>query len=208
MEMSQISVRHRDRDTPAPDHADLSLRAGEVVCLTGASGSGKTSLLTVLLGLRTADEGTVTLGSAAAAVPLADVDLEAWQRSIGWVDQTPYLFHGTLADNLRIADPRAGDAALVDALQRAGLPIALDRQVGEHGGELSAGERRRVGLARALLRRAALVVLDEPTAGLDSATEDDVLRALRAEAARGAAVLLVSHRPAALTAADRVVRLP
>ncbi|HAN36382.1 MAG: thiol reductant ABC exporter subunit CydD [Ilumatobacteraceae bacterium] len=208
VEMSQISVRHRDRDTPAPDHADLSLRAGEVVCLTGASGSGKTSLLTVLLGLRTADEGTVTLGSAAAAVPLTDVDLEAWQRSIGWVDQTPYLFHGTLADNLRIADPRAGDAALVDALQRAGLPIALDRQVGEHGGELSAGERRRVGLARALLRRAALVVLDEPTAGLDSATEDDVLRALRAEAARGAAVLLVSHRPAALTAADRVVRLP
>ena len=193
VEMSQISVRHRDRDTPAPDHADLSLRAGEVVCLTGASGSGKTSLLTVLLGLRTADEGTVTLGSA--AVPLTDVDLEAWQRSIGWVDQTPYLFHGTLADNLRIADPRAGDAALVDALQRAGLPIALDRQVGEHGGELSAGERRRVGLARALLRRAALVVLD-------------VMRALRAEAARGAAVLLVSHRPAALTAADRVVRLP
>ena len=119
----------------------------------------------------------------------------------------PYLFEGSLAANLRIADPSATDAVLADALARAGLPIALDRQLGQHGSELSAGERRRVGLARALLRRATLVVLDEPTAGLDSATEDDVLRAVRSEADRGAAVLIVSHRPAATALADRVVTL-
>jgi ABC-type transport system involved in cytochrome bd biosynthesis fused ATPase/permease subunit len=95
VEMSQISVRHRDRDTPAPDHADLSLRAGEVVCLTGASGSGKTSLLTVLLGLRTADEGTVTLGSAAAAVPLSRCrpgSLAAVDR-LGRSDAVPLPWH-------------------------------------------------------------------------------------------------------------------
>jgi ATP-binding cassette subfamily C protein CydCD len=205
--MSQISVSHAGRARPTPELADLTMNAGEVVCLAGASGTGKTSMLSVLLGLRTPDTGIVTVGSSVAAVPLADIDIAAWRESIAWVDQTPYLFDGTLADNLRIANRFATVAQLTDALDRSGLPIALDRRVGEHGGELSAGERRRVGLARALLRRADLVVLDEPTAGLDSATEDDVLRAVRAEAARGAAVLLVSHRPAALALADRVVML-
>ena len=205
--MSQISVCHAGRERPAPELADLTVNAGEVVCLAGASGTGKTSLLSVLLGLRAPDAGIVTVGSKAASVPLADIDIAKWRQSIAWVDQTPYLFDGTLADNVRIANRGATVAQLSDALARAGLPMALDRQVGEHGGELSAGERRRVGLARALLRHADLVVLDEPTAGLDTATEDDVLHAVRAEAARGAAVLLVSHRPAALAFADRVVTL-
>ena len=205
--MSRISVQHPGRDRPAPDGAELSVEAGEVVCLAGASGSGKTTLLSVLLGLRTPDAGTVTIGTADHTVAMADIDPAAWQRAIAWVDQVPYLFEGSLAANLRIADPSATDAVLADALARAGLPIALDRQLGQHGSELSAGERRRVGLARALLRRATLVVLDEPTAGLDSATEDDVLRAVRSEADRGAAVLIVSHRPAATALADRVVTL-
>ncbi|MDO9175767.1 MAG: ATP-binding cassette domain-containing protein, partial [Actinomycetota bacterium] len=81
------------------------------------------------------------------------------------------------------------------------------RQVGEHGEALSAGERRRAGLARAVLRGAPLLLLDEPTAGLDAATEADVLRAVRAEAARGVAVLMVSHRPDTIAAADRVESL-
>jgi len=205
--LSGISVRHPGRELPAPHAADLSIRSGEVVCLAGPSGSGKSTLLAVLLGLRAPDEGEVTIGEGAAAVPLADLSLDTWRRSIAWVDQTPYLFQGTLAENLRIASPTATDEQLRDALDRAGLAIALDRSVGQHGDEFSAGERRRVGLARALVRHAPLVVLDEPTAGLDSATEADVLRAVGEEARRGAAVLLVSHRPAVLHAADRVVTL-
>ncbi len=132
---------------PAPDGAELTLRSGEVVCLAGPSGSGKTTLLAVLLGLRTPDEGVVTVGEGATAVPLSTLSLAEWRASIAWVDQTPYLFQGTLADNLRIASPTATDEELRDALDRAGLAIALDRPVGQHGDEFSAGERRRVGLA-------------------------------------------------------------
>lgn len=207
VQLSGISVRHPGREVPAPDGAELTIRSGEVVCLAGPSGSGKTTLLAVLLGLRTPDEGVVTVGEGATAVPLSTLSLAAWRASIAWVDQTPYLFQGTLADNLRIASPTATDEELREALDRAGLAIALDRPVGQHGDEFSAGERRRVGLARALVRHAPLVVLDEPTAGLDNDTEADVLLAVGEEARRGAAVLLVSHRPAAMPAADRVVML-
>lgn len=205
--LNGVSVRHPGRERPAPDAADVWLRAGEVVCLSGPSGSGKTTLLAVLLGLRVPDEGEVVVGAGASARGLTELRLDEWRGALAWVDQTPYLFQGTLADNLRIASPAASDDVVRAALRRAGLTMSLDRPVGQHGDELSAGERRRVGLARALVRQAPLLVLDEPTAGLDAATEDDVLRAVRSEAQRGAAVLLVSHRPAALAMADRVVTL-
>ncbi|MEQ1699307.1 MAG: thiol reductant ABC exporter subunit CydD, partial [Ilumatobacteraceae bacterium] len=205
--LAGVSVRHDGRERPAPDRADVSLRSGEVVCVSGASGVGKTTLLAVLLGLREPDDGEVVVTAGASAHRLGELRLDEWRRALAWVDQTPYLFQGTLADNLRIAAPSADDVALRAALGRAGLTMPLDRPVGQHGDELSAGERRRVGLARALVRGARLLVLDEPTAGLDAATEADVLRVVRAEADRGAAVLLVSHRPAALAMADRVVTL-
>lgn len=205
--LAGISVHHPGRERPAPDAADVRLRGGEVVCLSGPSGSGKTTLLAVLLGLRTPDEGEVVVGEGGSSRRLAELQLDGWRRTLAWVDQTPYLFSGTLADNVRIAAPAATDDELRAALAQAGLPMAIERAVGQHGDELSAGERRRVGLARALVRRAPLLVLDEPTAGLDAATEEDVLRVVRAEARRGAAVLLVSHRPAALAMADRVVTL-
>lgn len=205
--LAGVSVRHAGRARPAPDRADVTLRSGEVICLSGASGTGKTTLLAVLLGLRAPDDGEVVVTAGASAHRLGELQLDDWRRALAWVDQTPYLFQGTLADNLRIAAPSASDQVLRAALGRAGLTMPLDRPVGEHGDELSAGERRRVGLARALVRGARLLVLDEPTAGLDAATEDDVLQAVRSEAERGAAVLLVSHRPAALAMADRVVTL-
>lgn len=207
VQMTGVSVLHPSRDQPAPNAADLTIRAGEIVVLAGDSGTGKSSLLAVLMGFRSPDAGTVMVGHPPAALPLADLDRSEWQRSIAWVDQTPYLFDGTLAENLRIAAATATDSQLEVSLVRAGLDLPLDRHVGQHGSELSAGERRRVGLARALVRNAALVLLDEPTAGLDDATENDVLASLREEADRGAAVVLVSHRPAALAIADRVVTL-
>ncbi|MDP2289572.1 MAG: thiol reductant ABC exporter subunit CydD [Actinomycetota bacterium] len=207
-----VSVHHAGRDQPAPDTASLTVQAGEVVCVTGASGSGKTTLLSLLLGQRTPDAGRVTVSgftddSEIGDTMVADLDHAHWQRQIGWVDQHPYMAAGTLAQNLRIARPDATDAELVAVLHCAGLALDPHRQVGEHGEALSAGERRRAGLARALLRGAPLLLLDEPTAGLDAATEADVLRAVRAEAARGVAVLMVSHRPDTIAAADRVESL-
>ena len=142
-----------------------------------------------------------------APIELAEIDVADWHRHVAWVDQHPFVCAGTVADNLRLGDPVADVVEMRRALDAAGLGLALDRTVGDGGDELSAGERRRLAMARALLRRADLVVLDEATAGLDAVSEASIVRAARAEADRGAAVLMVAHRPAALAGADRVVVL-
>lgn len=206
--VEDVRVTHPGRPAPAPDGVSFRVRAGEVVVLTGPSGSGKSTLLRVLLGLTAPDGGRVLLSSAEGTVDLAEVDGAAWRRTTGWVDQSPYLFPGTVADNVRLGDPAAPPGRVADALRAAGFdPERAGQPVGEAGAGLSAGERRRVALARALLRRPSLLLLDEPTAGLDEATEADVLAAVRA-AAEHAAVVMVSHRPAAIAAADRVVEVP
>ena len=216
--VSGLTVRHLDRDVPAPAGLDLTVRAGEVVALVGPSGGGKSTLLHVLLSLLAPDDGAVQVagrdpGGTAAVVDLAELDPEAWRTRVAWVPQEPVLTGRTVADAIRIGDPAASDDAVAGAAARVGLvaggllPGGLATSLGEQGRLLSAGQRRRVALARALLRRAELVLLDEPTAGLDIATEDVVLEEIRAEADRGAAVLLVAHRPRAAAAADRVVRL-
>lgn len=202
-----VGVTYPGRATPTPRDVSFRAAVGDVVAVSGPSGTGKSTLLRVLLGLLAPDEGRVLVSSADGAVDLSDLDPAAWRRELGWVDQSPYLFPGTVADNVRLSDPDASDDRVADALAAAGLdPARREQVVGESGAGLSAGERRRVALARALLRRPALLLLDEPTAGLDPATEADVLRAVRAAAAH-AAVVMVSHRPAALAVADQVIEL-
>ena len=150
--LAGVSVRHPGRERPAPDAADVWLRAGEVVCLGGPSGSGKTTLLAVLLGLRTPDEGRSSFGWRRRGVGWA-----SWSSTSGGARS-----HGSTrrptSSRARwpttFASPRRRrPTTSVAALSRAGLPVALDRPVGQHGAELSAGERRRVGVARALVRQ-------------------------------------------------------
>ncbi len=195
------------RDVEAPAGASLEVRAGEVVAVTGSSGAGKSTLLAALLGFVSPDAGRVLVVDAAGhETDLRTVDRDAWRARVGWVPQVPFLLAGSVAENVRMAAPDASDAELRAALIRVGLEdVDPGLVLGERGAGLSSGQRRRIGVARALLRGAPLLLLDEPTAGLDAAAEAAVLAAVRSAASAGAAVVLVAHRPAAATSADRVV---
>ncbi|MGH3098461.1 MAG: thiol reductant ABC exporter subunit CydD [Streptosporangiales bacterium] len=196
-----VTVHYPDRAGPAVDGASFTVVPGELAALTGPSGCGKSTLLAVLLGFVTPDEGRVLVGD----VEVSELDPDVWRQSVAWVPQHPYLLPGTVADNVRLGAPDASDVAVRAALRTAGA-AGLDSgtRVGEAGNGLSAGQQRRVALARALVRPAPLLLLDEPTAGLDADTEAEVLRGLRGS---GRTVLAVAHRPAVLAAVDRVVRL-
>jgi thiol reductant ABC exporter CydD subunit len=190
------------------DALDLELRPGETLALVGETGAGKSTVATLLLGLAEPTAGRVTVGG----VDLARLDLDAWREQLAWVPQRPTIFHGTVSDNVRLARAGASDEEIRAAAMLAGadgfvrtLPDGYDTLVGEAGRPLSAGERRRIALARALLRPAALVVLDEPTADLDR--DSALLVAEAVEQLRGRTVLLLAHTPELAARADRVVVL-
>ncbi|MFF3308234.1 thiol reductant ABC exporter subunit CydD [Streptomyces sp. NPDC002952] len=204
-----VSVRYAGRSADAVSHASFTVERGETVALVGPSGVGKSTLLNVLLGFVRPTSGRVLAGD----VDLTSADLTEWRSRIAWVPQRPHLFAGSVAENVRLARPDADDAALTRALADAGaldfvaaLPDGVDTVLGEDGTGLSAGQRQRLALARAFLADRPVLLLDEPTAALDGATEAEVVEAVR-RLAVGRTVLLVVHRPALLGVADRVVRL-
>jgi len=205
-----LDITYPGRRLPAVHDFELVVEPGETVALAGPSGCGKTTVLSVVLGLRRPDAGTVILGG----VDLSELDLDDWRHHVAWVPQRPHLFARTVAENVRLGRPDASDAHVTAALDAAGLsevvrrlPHGVDTRLGEGGSGLSTGERQRLALARAFVRNAPLLVLDEPTAGLDNETEADVLGAVR-ELAFGRTALIVAHRPALAALADRVVELP
>jgi ATP-binding cassette subfamily C protein CydD len=204
--VDDVAVAYPDRSDPALAPTSMRIGPGEVVALTGPSGVGKSTLVNVLLGFVRPSAGRVLLTDGTVEVDLADVDPAAWRRRIAYVPQRPYLFAGTVADNIALGGTPS-DPAVARAARAAGLAhLDLSTVVGEGGQGLSAGERQRVALARAFLRDTPLVVLDEPTASLDGATEAQLVDAV-ARLARGRTVLVVAHRPAILALADRVVDL-
>jgi ATP-binding cassette subfamily C protein CydCD len=209
LEVDAVTVRHERRGEASLESASLVVEPGETVALVGESGVGKSTLLDVLLGFAEPVEGRVRVGGT----DLADLDMARWREQIAWVPQRPYLFAGTIAENVRLARPDADDAAVRAALREAGaydfvseLPLGPDTAIGEDGAGLSAGQRQRLALARAFLADRPLLLLDEPTAALDGATEEGIVEAV-GRLARGRTVLLVVHRPALLAVADRVVTL-
>jgi len=207
--LREVTVRYPGRPLPALDRVDLDLQPGELVAVVGASGAGKTTLGRVLVGLTRPDEGLVHAGGRA----LADADLDWWRGRVAWASQHPVLVPDTVAANLTLGRPEVGPAAIEEAARLAGadrfvrdLPAGYDTVVGAGGHGLSAGQRQRLGLARALLRDAPLLVLDEPTVHLDPAAADRV--ATTVEALRGnRTILLITHDPDLAARADRVVRL-
>ena len=204
-----VSFAYPLREGDVLSDVDLELRPGETVALVGASGAGKSTLVSLLLGFAQPGAGRILVGD----VDLAGVDPAAWRRRIAYAPQRPTLFQGTVADNIRLGDPGADDDAVRLAAELAGahefvsaLPQGYDALVGEGERQLSTGERRRIALARAFLRDAALVLLDEPTADLDPARVALVSAAIE-RLRPGRTVLLVAHRPEVASQADRVVRL-
>jgi thiol reductant ABC exporter CydD subunit len=204
-----VSFAYPARDGLVLDGLDLELRTGETVALVGASGAGKSTAASLLLRLAEPTAGRVTVGSA----DLAGCRAEDWRRHVAWLPQRPLLVRGTVADNIRFGLPTASEERVraaaglagADAFVRA-LPDGYATVVGDGGRELSAGERQRLGLARAFMRDAPLVILDEPTANLDPASAElvaDAVERLRA----GRTVLLIAHRPELARRADRVVTL-
>ncbi|MFF1398239.1 thiol reductant ABC exporter subunit CydD [Streptomyces sp. NPDC058287] len=202
--LAAVSVAYEGRSVPALRDVSLTLAPGETVALTGPSGAGKSTLLAVLLGFVRPSAGAVLVDGR----DLASLAPESWRRQIAWVPQHPHLFAGTVADNVRLARPEATDAEVRAALAAAhALDFAEpDLVLGEGGAGLSAGQRQRLALARAVLADRPLVLLDEPTANLDGESEAAVVEAVRSLAA-GRTVLLVAHRPALLAIADRRVHL-
>jgi ATP-binding cassette, subfamily C, bacterial CydD len=204
-----VSFAYPARPGRVLDRVDLELRPGETVALVGPSGGGKSTIASLLLRLAEPARGRVAVGT----VDLAACDAESWRAQIAWVPQHPTIFRGTVADNIRLGDASADEARVRAAAELAGadavvgmLPDGYETAVGEGGRPLSAGEVQRIALARAFLRDAALVILDEPTANLDPASAGlvrDAVERLRA----GRTVLLIVHRPELAALADRVVRL-
>lgn len=202
----RVELVRGDRQALAP--ADLLARPGELVAVTGPMASGKTSLLRVLGHLAEPSGGTVSFGG----VPLREADPAAVYARIGFVPQRPVTLSGTLADNLRLGAD-FDDDELFAACQVAALdgfveaaPAGLDTEVGERGSTLSGGQLQRLALARAVLRRPAVLLLDDVTSAVDVETERVLLDRLRSWAGE-TAVVCASHRPALIAAADRVVTL-
>jgi ATP-binding cassette subfamily C protein CydD len=210
-ELSFHSVRFTYDGAPAPalDGVSFTARAGRTTAIVGPSGAGKSTLLALLLRHHDPQEGRITLDGR----PTTEYALDSLRQGIAVVSQETYLFHATIADNLRLARPDATDDELTRAARAAGihdeiaaLPDGYATLLGERGAKLSGGQRQRLALARALLSDAPVLVLDEATSSVDERREADIVRELL-NAVGGRTVLVVAHRLAAVRSADRIVVL-
>ena len=187
----------------------FTLPAGKRLAIVGESGAGKSSIVSLLLRFWDYQQGSIKLGGA----ELKECQPESLQRIIGVVPQSTYLFNASIKDNILLAKPDADEKELQEALEGASLsavidrlPIGYDTKVGENGHSLSGGQRQRVAIARALLKNSPLLILDEPTVGLDAVTELEIMESIKSAMA-GRTTILITHRLIGLEMMDDIIVL-
>ena len=204
-----VSLTYPTRDAPALDGICCEIGSGTSVALVGVSGSGKSSIANLLLRFVEPSGGRILV----SGVDLAVISPQLWRTRLAWVGQAPYLFAGSVLENIRFAMPDAGPEEIFAAARQADadgfirdLPLGYATLCGEKGLRLSGGQAQRIALARAFLRDAPILILDEPTANLDPASEAEIMTALRRLAA-GRTVISISHRMATVRDADQILVL-
>jgi ATP-binding cassette, subfamily C, bacterial CydCD len=204
-----VCYAYADGDRPALNGVSFEIGAGQTVALVGPSGGGKSTVAQLLLRFIEPDAGQIAVGGAA----LTDWPADAWRAQVAWVPQLPYLFYGTVAENIRLGRSDASDEAVIAAARQAhadaficALPGGYDTLIGERGARLSGGEAQRIALARAFLKEAPFVILDEATANLDPSIEALIQDAV-ARLLQGRTALIITHRLHTIAAADQVIVL-
>jgi len=190
-------------------HASAEIPANKITVLVGQSGSGKTTLLDLIIGFNRPSKGRITVDG----VDLRDISLHAWRGLIGYVPQELTLLRGTIADNIILGDVSLTRADIEGALHLAGafefvaaLPKGMDTDIGTMGAKLSGGQRQRISLARALVHKPKLLLLDEVTSALDEATEEEICRNVKALSG-SLTILAITHRPAWRNIAERIYKI-
>jgi ATP-binding cassette subfamily B protein len=203
-----VTLRH-DRENTVLDDVSFRIPAGSVCAIVGPSGVGKSTIADLILRFYDPQSGRVKLDGR----DLRDVWVNDLRRAVALVDQSPFLFNASVAENIAYARPEATREEIVEAARAAAihdfvesLPEGYDTQVGERGLALSAGERQRIAIARAVLRRPAVIVLDEPTAALDPITEQAVASTL-SSLLKGRTAIIITHRMSLVEIADQVIAL-
>ncbi len=208
LEFRNVIFRHRSASQNSIDGISFEVRKGETIAFVGPSGSGKSTLVKLLVGLYTPASGEVLFNG----VPGSQIRYNPLRRQIGFVTQDTQLFAGTIRQNLLYVAPEASEAELLQALRDAAAgpllarsPQGLDTVLGENGMKLSGGEKQRISIARALLRKPGLLLFDEATSALDSITEEEISATIRQVSALHRQItLLIAHRLSTILHADRI----
>jgi ABC-type multidrug transport system fused ATPase/permease subunit len=204
-----VHYAYQDGQRPALNGLSFEIRAGQKVALVGPSGAGKSTAAYLLLRFIEPQRGAIMVNG----LSLSDLSLQAWREQVAWVPQRPYLFYGTVADNIRLGRPAAGLHEVAWAARQShvdrfieALPQGYDTLVGERGARLSGGEAQRIALARAFLQDTPLLILDEATANLDPEIEAQIQESM-ASLLAGRTALVIAHRLATVRRADNIVVL-
>ena len=208
LEFNNVSFKHLTANRNALNDINFSMKTGETIAFVGPSGSGKTTLVKLLVGLYPPQEGQILYNGISSC----DINLDELREKIGFVTQDTQLFSGTIRENLQFVRPSATDEECMDVLQKAAChnllaraDKGLDTVIGEGGVKVSGGEKQRLSIARALLRRPNILVFDEATSALDSLTEEEITKTIRAVSDMSDHItILIAHRLSTIMHADRI----